>query len=302
MRSQVYLQPGETLTCIGCHEPRHTAPRLTFPPMAAVARKLTPPAGPRYEGGFSFARTVQPVLDKYCIHCHGLEKTEKINLLGTTHDAPDGQPIRPRKFAVSYESLVAVPGLVAIAQHNRESYPSRPKDYFAHAGRLAKMLLAGHPDKDGKKLVELDRESFQRIADWLDVNAQYYGDYSFNRPGSQLPSPEGEKTLRKAIARRFGPELARQPFAALVNAALPEESRILKAPLVVEAGGWGQIAHGWTGEKDADYREMARLVEGSLTPLAVHDARGTCGRDKGCRCGCCWVRKEHDTTMPQSRP
>ncbi len=38
---------------------------------------LEPAAGPQYEGGMSSARTVQPVLDRYCIQCHGLEKKEK---------------------------------------------------------------------------------------------------------------------------------------------------------------------------------------------------------------------------------
>ena len=45
--------------------------------------------------------------------------------------------------------------------------------------------------------------------------------------------------LREEIRRRFGPQLAEQPLAALVNVALPEESRILQAPLAAEAGGWG---------------------------------------------------------------
>jgi len=197
--------------------------------------------------------------------------------------------------AKSFTGLFAanVPGLVCIAQHNKETFASRPMDYFAHAGRLAKMLLAGHPDKDGKKLVELDGESFQRIVDWLDVNAPYYGDYSFNRMENQPPRPQGEKALRAAIVRRFGAELARQPYAALVNVALPAESRILLAPLAREAGGWGQIArNGWTSTKEPAYREMLRLVEGTIEPLAVHDIAGTCGRAEGCRCGCCWIRKD----------
>ncbi len=35
MRSATYLQPGQTATCIGCHEPRNTAPPNARP-MAAV--------------------------------------------------------------------------------------------------------------------------------------------------------------------------------------------------------------------------------------------------------------------------
>jgi len=43
------------------------------------------------------------------------------------------------------------------------------------------MLLANHPDKDGKPRVKLDADSFRRIVQWLDVNAIFYGDYSWNK-------------------------------------------------------------------------------------------------------------------------
>ena len=58
MRSLVYLQPGETAGCVGCHESRHARAR-TVPPCrpAWQVHDLRPPAGPRYEGGLSFART-----------------------------------------------------------------------------------------------------------------------------------------------------------------------------------------------------------------------------------------------------
>jgi len=278
MRSLVYLQPGERASCVGCHEPRETAP----PPMPlapAQVRYITPPTGPRYEGGFSFMRTVQPVLDRYCISCHGLGKTEKgVNLL---RSGQNGQS--------SYSTLMAE-GRVKIV--NDGSYPSRPKDFFAHAGTLAKMLLSGHLDKQGRKLVELDRESFQRIVDWMDVNAPLYGDYSHNRIESQPPSPEGEQRLREAIAQRFGQELAGQPYAALVNVANPAESRVLLAPLPVADGGWGQITEAaFAGKSDPVWQEMLKLVEGSVAPPKYHDIAGTCGRGDDCVCGCCWVRE-----------
>jgi hypothetical protein len=278
MRSLVYLQPGEQASCIGCHEPRNTTP-AALPPAKTEMQPITPPAGPRYEGGFSFTRTVQPVLDRYCISCHGLGKTDEgVSLLRSG-----------RNGRSSYAALMAK-GRVKLVKDS--SYPSRPKDFFAHAGTLAKMLLDGHPDTDGKKRVELDRESFQRIVDWMDVNAPLYGDYSHNRIETQRPSRDGEKRLREAIARRFGEELAAQPYAALVNVANPAESRVLMAPLPVAAGGWGQIAEGaFSGKSDPAWQEMLKLVEGSVAPPKYHDIAGTCGRDDRCICGCCWVRK-----------
>jgi hypothetical protein len=187
----------------------------------------------------------------------------------------------------------ALMGSKRVTRAHEGTQPSVAKDFFAHGGTLAKMLLDGHPDKDGKKRVELDRESFQRIVDWLDVNAQNYGDYSHNRIDTQPPSRQGEKLLREAIARRFGADLSAQPYTALVNVANPAESRVLMAPLPLAADGWGQIAQGaFSSKSDPAWQEMLKLVEGSITPLEYRDIAGTCGRDKDCRCGGCWVRKD----------
>jgi len=288
MRSLVYLMPGEEATCAGCHEPRHGTP--VGPPNLTTIRfhKLRPPAGPRYDGGLSFVRTVQPVLDRHCIRCHGLGRNEgNINLLGTL----------AREFTVSYESLVSDSRRVKLAHRNGETPYSKPNDYFARAGTLAGMLLAGHPDKDGNERVQLDQQSFERIVNWLDLNGQFYGDYSFNRIEKEKPLDEGERALREAIARRFGRDLAEEPYAALVNRAMPDESRILKAPLGERAGGWGQIDRGWSSTKDPSYREMADLVRASIRQPEHTDKAGTCGRDNGCRCGSCYVRLDREARL-----
>jgi len=281
MRSTLYLQPGEVATCVGCHEPREETPvaMLRVPPGVRV-HELKPPAGPQSHGGFSFLRTVQPVLDRYCIECHGLKRRDAgLNLLGT----------REGNYSVSHNALTGREGWVTIAYRNQETTYSEPKDYFAHAGKLAGYLFEDHTNR-----VELDPESFQRIVDWLDLNAQFYGDYSRNRAEDRRVSAEGEKALRQHIEKTFGVEMARQPLAALINVAMPSESRILNAPLAEAAGGWGQITRGgWQSADDEVYHEMRQLVEAAIVPHDAHDIAGTCGRD-GCRCGCCWVRRERE--------
>ncbi len=278
MRSFIYVQPGEHLSCVGCHEHRASAPPRaaagnTFVPI----RPVQPPPGPQYAGGFSYVRTVQPVLDRHCISCHGLAKTAaKLDLTGV----PEGGYTR------SHNQLVGRDGLVSIAYRNKETPASQPDDYFAHAGKLAAMLQKGHHG------VKLDAEEFGRIVTWLDLNAQFYGDYSFNRTENRSPDPEGEKALRAAIAERFGPDLAKQPFAALVNPGLTSESRILNAPLPAAASGWGQIEQGvFTGRDDPAYLAFQTLVEKSLVPVAWQDHKGTCNHGDQCRCGCCWVEQ-----------
>jgi len=242
---------------------------------------------------------VQPVLDRYCIECHGLGKTEDdIDLLGTLEAVTFPYPTwpGPNKMIVShaYESLMNCPELVAIAQRNFETDFSTPRDYFAHAGTLAGMLLAGHPDERGNARVTLDQESFQRMVDWLDTNAMFYGDYSWNKVEWQKPSPEGEKALRQHIHETFGQELAGQPFAALVNVAQPSESRILKAPLAAAAGGWGQNEMGgWSDTSHPGYQKMSRLVEAAIAPLDFQDIADTCAHDE-CLCDTCWVRHDRE--------
>ncbi len=295
MRSLVYLQPGEQASCVGCHEPRNSTPP-SRPPANPKIRQITPPIAQDYAGGFSFAGTVQPVLDRYCVGCHSGDKAPRnISLVGDYRDAElwtKRGKNRKRSWTLSYESLLAA-GVLRVAPRNGESYPSKPMDYFAHAGKLAKMLLAGHPDKEGKKRVELDRASLRRIIDWLDVNAQFYGDYSFNRVSDLPPVQAGVEALRKAVRERFGDELADQPLALLVNVVNVDESRILMAPLSVQAGGWGQVQRGaYKDRNDPAYAQMRKLVEGVIPQPQAHEIAGTCGRDNGCRCGTCWVRKE----------
>ncbi len=293
MRSSVYVLPGEQAGCVGCHEPRTSSPLIQgSPPAGQVVLKLEPPAGPQYPGGLSFAKTVQPVLDRYCIDCHGLKETAgKIDLLGTIDATEENvanafQGLLP---SAAYASLAQDGRLVKIAQYGGETWYSQPKDYFAHGGALGPLLLKAHEGVD----LGLDPKSRQRIIDWLDLNAQFYGTYSWNKDEWRQPDPEGEKALRAHLRQMFGDALAAQPFAALVNVALPDESRILKAPLALPAGGWGQIEQGgWKSTDDPEYQKMRQLVQAAIQPLPYHDIAGTCGRDdESCLCLSCWVRK-----------
>ena len=72
MRSWFTAMPGETLSCIGCHERQNCAP----PARAVMASRQKPaPIVPWYGPArtFSFMNEVQPVLDRHCIRCHTAE-------------------------------------------------------------------------------------------------------------------------------------------------------------------------------------------------------------------------------------
>jgi len=291
MRTVVYLQRGEVRSCVGCHEPKGTAPISAAGVMRGTPATITPPESSNYTDGFSFVRSVQPALDRHCIKCHGLgEKLEAgMSLLGTAEKPklPKGwMQSRLLNATTSYNSLLNRPGMVKAANFKREIHASRPNDYFAAASKLAPMILSGHD----KAKLKLDKPSMQRLIDWLDLNIQYAGNYSFNRIEDRQADPAGEKALRAFVKQRFGAKLAAQPFAALVNVGQPDQSRILRAPMPLASGGWGQLDKGYTGAGDPDYARMIKLVEASIAPMQYRDIDGTCGRDP-CVCKSCWVRK-----------
>jgi hypothetical protein len=249
-KSLFYLQKGESRSCIGCHEPE-----LTSPPMRNARHgnpraplELTPPAGPQYKGGLSFMRTVQPVLDRYCISCHGLEEPQKN--ISLVHD---GALTWPRPLVELIKMGEHRLGLKAY-MGSLDKNISRPFSYYSFGSKLPDMLLQHH----GKTVV--DRASFQRIIDWLDLNAQCYGDLFPNKIEQRGISAAGMTELRAFIRPLFGEAIASQPERALINAAQPDESRILMMPLATAAGGWGQI-QAWKSRDDPGFKKMAALVE-----------------------------------------
>jgi hypothetical protein len=198
---------------------------------------------------------VQPVLDRYCIRCHGLEGTPgEINLLGTPGEA----------FSASYASLVGREGLVEVIHWYRETDRTTPRLHGAHAGRLIPLLRGG----GHAKRVRLDRDSLARIGQWLDLNAQFYGDYRLRRPEQDRPSAEAVAPLRSHVRATCGSchrTLADEPLAALVNVAMPSESRLLKAPLAGSAGGWSQCARAWPDTSAQGYRKMSEAIRRCLS-------------------------------------
>lgn len=71
MRSWSTLQPGETYSCVGCHENKNTTPPVNGKPTMAMNAGVQT-LQPSYDlaDGFSFTNEIQPILDAKCISCH----------------------------------------------------------------------------------------------------------------------------------------------------------------------------------------------------------------------------------------
>jgi hypothetical protein len=186
MRSFTHLQPGEIQGCIGCHEPRNSAP-----PPRAQPRAVAGPAQPLVEPpwgvrGFAFIERVQPVLDRRCVSCHkGPKPAGGKDLTG--EPAKEGGKL----FSKAYMSLLGPKpkGDIAAGKkpfnawaptNNGQEWTIRrtaPKVWGSCNSRLADMILADHPDKDGKPRVKLTDAEKRVFLTWIDLNSPYYGSF-----------------------------------------------------------------------------------------------------------------------------
>jgi hypothetical protein len=161
MRSSTYAQPGERLTCIGCHEPRNSAP----PSKPGIAFKRAPSKiQPEVAGSrpFSYPILVQPVLDKNCVDCHQKNADKK---------APDlskgNYDKNPHNWYTSYISLRQ--DSFHYDDPRFESARTVPGKFGARGSKLYQMLAKGHHE------VKLTPEGMHRITLWLDCNSDFFG-------------------------------------------------------------------------------------------------------------------------------
>ena len=176
MRSWTTLMPGETQSCVGCHEHKNSVPRAApgvSLAMRAGVQKLIPFYGP--PRGFSFAREVQPILDRHCVSCHTgtadkpLNLTAEAVLVGTTK----------RHFSQSYLTLTHTEKDCGNWNHasvnwidsmsEPELLPPYPRG--AATSKLMSLLRDGHED------VTLSGQELETLACWIDLLVPFCGDY-----------------------------------------------------------------------------------------------------------------------------
>ena len=197
MRSWATLMPGETQSCVGCHEHKNSVPRASAGmslAMQAGPQKLVPFAGPAR--GFSFAREVQPILDRHCVRCHTGEADKPLNLtadavlVGTTK----------RRFSQSYLTLTHTSKDCGNWNHDcvnwidcmSEPELLPPYSRGAATSKLMTLLRSGHED------VTLTRQELETIACWIDLLVPFCGDYR----EANAWSPEDLDLYTRAEAKR----------------------------------------------------------------------------------------------------
>jgi hypothetical protein len=187
MRGATHVQPGQTLSCIGCHERREEAPPARIA-RASLREPSRLAAGPEGSWPLRFDRLVQPVLDRQCVSCHHPQAADtvaaKIDLT-------------PEK---SYATLIGY-GKPSVHEQVMAAYRrgfSVPGDGIGQRSALLALLDA--PEKH--YAVQLDEEARERLLTWLDTYAQRLGHFSDEQERELLELRRASASLLTERPRR----------------------------------------------------------------------------------------------------
>ena len=256
MRSFTMVRPGERFGCVGCHEPKHTAPvNLGAIALRRPPSQITPPP----EAGVhapDFYYDVQPVLDRHCAECHsGAEPKGDVDL------SPDYTTL----FNVAYETLTGKELVKYVCDYTVDSLPTRgPKYYGSHASKVVEAILTSHREEDR---VRMPPEDFRRLVTWIDCNSPYYGTYTFTRPGTVggrelFAAHKG--ALEEVYKRRCQSCHEGGPDGILCRIRLPEveKTRALLAPLAEAAGGEESCQPVvFSDRSDPDFQKLVTILK-----------------------------------------
>ncbi|MFW6169757.1 MAG: discoidin domain-containing protein [Planctomycetota bacterium] len=160
MRSLTYVQAGQTLSCVGCHEPRQSTPAE----QTILATKQNPSPirlGPEGTWPLRFDALVQPLLDRKCLECH-------------QPSADD-----PVAAKTDLSSQKAWHTLLAYADNDLsdlvfERDRSIPGETPARQSRLLEYLRSDPLHSE----IELTDEDLRRLAVWMDTYGHAQGAFS----------------------------------------------------------------------------------------------------------------------------
>jgi hypothetical protein len=270
MRSGTMLQPGEEAGCIGCHEDRlkPAPPSRTKRPtaMKRPPSRLEPWYGPARN--FSYAKEVQPVLDKHCVRCHDYDKTApKLNLSGDKGPA----------FNLSYTNLLArapavwkrtAPGEKKPLISSAGAGPIKvipPYSWGSRVSGLVDLLRNDH----GKEKVKLDAESLDRIITWIDLNAPYYPSHATYYGANTFGRcPLGHKELAQLgkLTKKYSWSQTNSYSVRQLNSLIMTHG----SPINFTRPEKSLCLTGFTDKTDADYIEALEIIRNGARMLKQH--------------------------------
>jgi len=164
MGSTLHVIPGETQSCIGCHEKRGTSVSAETAQVIAAKRPASVPTYPEWtkKGVLDFCTVVQPVLDKHCVECHsGPTPAAAMDLSGDkTHYHNMAYDMLLDRGFVHYIPIAGTGHEEGTAK-TRGAYVSRIRERMETDACCPKLPL----------------EERKKIYAWIDANVPYYGTY-----------------------------------------------------------------------------------------------------------------------------
>ncbi|BFK03829.1 hypothetical protein F090043F1_19570 [Parabacteroides goldsteinii] len=232
MRSWVTGQPGEVVSCIGCHEDQNQIPipkRVMASQKAAVSLKA-PEGGVR---SFTFDLEIQPILDRACIACHNGE--------GKAFDLRGG-----KKDKLGYgTSYLNIHPYVHRQGGEGDMVVLQPYEYHPNTSELVRILKKGHHN------VKLTDAEWLKLYNWIDYNAPDKGYFDANVLGKEIIPYQGfdqierRKELTDKYANGMGVDWKKEiaDYASYLKAqgpitpVMPEKAAPVKVKNV-KAKGW----------------------------------------------------------------
>jgi hypothetical protein len=273
MQSFMTVQPGERLSCIGCHEDRANTPVSRRVSMAMKRDPQTIQPLKNIPDVFDFPRDIQPILDKHCVSCHDYQKTEKGGpRAGGIILSGDRSPT----YSHSYLTLF-IKNLVVDARNGNGN--RAPRELGTSVSPLMRLIDGSHHK------AKLSAGEVDMIRYWIESAAAYPGTYASLGTGKvnarankailtrRCESCHSKETTvqRGGGLRGFsqGHQLVkddpRLPFCSemIVNLTRPENSMLLLAPLAKSAGGYG-TCRPLSKEELEKWRKGAKIVSKAI--------------------------------------
>jgi len=265
MRSWTTAMPGEIVSCSGCHERRtDSAPIRKTLALSRPVAEIVPWHGPVRP--FSFAREVQPVLDRYCTACHNGSarpdgktpadlRAEQGRFICLDAGTPElrivsDKPARELlgKYGGVFEpSFIELRRFVRVGGFESDIRLLNPGEFAADTSELMQMLRKGHHG------VRMDDEAWRRLETWIDLNAPCHGTWSeVTDPRKTQEYHDARMQLRKLYAG-LDADPETYPAAESAETARP----IMPAPEVLPPAGETNCP-GWPfGPAEAKRRQQA---------------------------------------------
>lgn len=265
MHSFLILQPGETLSCIGCHEQRTEAPLATSEIPVALTKPAAVPVIPDgVPEMIDFPRDIQPILDRHCVECHNPDDYKgHVDLTGD----------KTAMYTMSYWTMRTHNLVVDGRNQPQSSYD--PYLIGSAASTLLDYFDGSHYD------VKYTPQERDMLRLWIDTSACYPGTYASLGCGSYYaPIPWHHKMMADRCAEchqydskdkknnpikvwRFGKRGGISTTRGVsYNISRPEKSFILRAPLAKEAGGLGLCGETvFESKDDPMYQFMLQAIQ-----------------------------------------